>query len=62
MGLERFEEIKVIGSRFSISVIEAKIFPEKTFIRDLIENRAEMAIVISEQEYLELSNKAHSAA
>ncbi|MFK8045500.1 MAG: hypothetical protein AB8B72_08390 [Crocinitomicaceae bacterium] len=46
-----FEEIKKIGLRTIITNIEAKIFPEKQFIRDMIdcyENRWEP---ISESDY-----------
>lgn len=48
-----FEEIQVIGTKRIIKVIEAKLFPEKSFIADLILNYQTMADEISEQEYLQ---------
>ncbi len=52
MNPTAFEEIQVIGSRKIIKYIEAKLFPEKTFIHDLVFNYASMADEISESEYL----------
>jgi hypothetical protein len=47
----RFEEIKVIGSKRVIHMIEAHLFPEMNFIRDLAVNYREMAEEISAEEY-----------
>jgi hypothetical protein len=52
MNPTAFEEIQLIGSRKIIKHIEAKLFPEKTFIHDLVFNYAAMADEISESEYL----------
>ena len=46
-----FEEIQVIGKRYVIKQTEAKLFPEKIFVRDLIVNQGQMAAVITEKEY-----------
>jgi len=51
MNPAAFEEIQVIGSRKVIRHIEAKLFPEKTFIHDLVFNYAAMADEITESEY-----------
>jgi len=48
-----FEQIQVIGSKSRLLQIEAKIFPELNFVRDLILNYEAMAKEITEQEYLE---------
>jgi hypothetical protein len=47
-----FEEIQVIGSKKIVKQTEAKLFPEVTFVRDLLVNYSEMAEEISETEYL----------
>lgn len=46
-----FEEVQVIGSRRVVHVTEAKLFPEKTFVHDLIYNYSEMAEEISAHEF-----------
>lgn len=52
MNPSAFEEIQVIGSKRIVKYIEAKLFPEKTFIHDLVFNYAAMAYEINEAEYL----------
>jgi hypothetical protein len=52
MNPTAFEEIQLIGSKKIIKHIEAKLFPEKTFIHDLIFNYAAMADEIGESDYL----------
>lgn len=32
----RFEEINIIGNKYSIINIKANLFPEKTFIKDML--------------------------
>lgn len=49
-----FEEIQVIGSKKVIKQIEAKLYPEVLFVKDLILNFQSMADEISEKEYLEI--------
>jgi hypothetical protein len=49
-----FEEIQVIGSKKVIKQIEAKLFPEVLFIKDLVLNYYEMADEIAEEEYLKI--------
>jgi hypothetical protein len=48
-----FEEIQVVGSKKIVKQIEAKLFPEILFIRDLILDYSKMAYEIDEQEYLQ---------
>lgn len=51
---DKFEEIQLIGSKKTIKLIEAKQYPEMVFIRDLVFNYSEMALEITENEYLEM--------
>jgi hypothetical protein len=46
-----FEEIQVIGSRNKVKQIEVKIYPEMSFLRDLILNYGKMADEITKEEY-----------
>ena len=48
-----FEEIQIIGSKKVVRQTEAKLFPEKLFINDLIYNYHNMAYEISEPEYFD---------
>ncbi|MDI1354330.1 MAG: hypothetical protein PSX36_05410 [bacterium] len=48
-----FEEIQIIGTRKVIKQTQAKLFPEKIFVRDLVLNFGHMASEITEKEYLE---------
>lgn len=36
---KNFEELKIIGSKYSISKVEAIQFPEQLLIQDMLENR-----------------------
>jgi hypothetical protein len=47
-----FEEIQVIGSKRVTNTFEAKIFPDKQFIQDLLHNYEGFAEKIEETEYL----------
>ncbi|MBA3682406.1 MAG: hypothetical protein H0W73_14780 [Bacteroidetes bacterium] len=47
-----FEEIQFIGSKKIVKQTEAKLYPEKMFIHDLIFNYSEMAEEITEENYL----------
>ena len=51
INLQSFEEIQMIGEKKLIRQTEARLFPEKTFVMDLISNYSEMAVEISEEEY-----------
>jgi hypothetical protein len=51
INAQSFEEIQLIGNKRIIKTIEAKLFPEKNFIRDLIYNFQEMAVEIKGEEY-----------
>ena len=46
-----FEEIQLIGTKKIIKETEAKLYPEKSFIYDLVFNYTEMADEIGEDEY-----------
>jgi len=46
-----FEEVQVIGNRKIIKIIEARLFPEKMFVKDLVMDYKKMADEIAEQEY-----------
>ena len=46
-----FEEIRLLGAKKEIKQIEARLFPEKTFLHDLIFNYQERAVEIDEKEY-----------
>ncbi len=49
-----FEEIQIIGSKRIIRQTEAKLFPEKSFVNDLIFNYLEMADEINAEEYVKI--------
>lgn len=49
----QFEEVQVIGNRKIIKITEAKLFPEKMFVKDLVMDYKEMAEEITEREYEE---------
>lgn len=51
MNPGEFEEVQLIGSLRVVKRIEAKLFPEKTFIHDLVFDYAAMAEEIGEAEY-----------
>lgn len=46
-----FEEVQRIGSKKVVRLTEAKLYPEKMFIRDLLYHYEEMAYATNEQEY-----------
>lgn len=54
----RFEEVQIIGSKKIIKQIEAKLFPERSFVHDLLVNYKEMADEITESEYLSIRPEA----
>lgn len=56
-GPQVFEEIKIFGSRYSISLVEAKIYPDRLFISDLVHN-LELADLVQEAEYEAIRSKA----
>jgi predicted nuclease of restriction endonuclease-like RecB superfamily len=51
-----FEEIQLIGSKKVVKQTEAKQYPEIVFIRDLVLDYSEMALEITEDEYLSIKN------
>lgn len=52
-----FEQIQVVGAKKIVSHTEAKLFPERSFVHDLIFNYKEMAEEIGEGEYMAIMNK-----
>jgi len=51
-----FEEIQIVGSKKIIKQTKAIQYPEMVFIRDLVFDYAEMALEITEIEYLSIKN------
>ena len=51
LSLEAFEEVSVIGRRFSIVRYEAKILPDRQFISDMLNLYNGHWVEISEQEF-----------
>jgi hypothetical protein len=51
-----FEEIRIIGSKKTVMMTEAKLLPEKIFVQDLLYNYHVMADVIEEEEYNSVRN------
>lgn len=52
-----FEEIQLIGNKKVIRQTKANLFPEQNFVRDLVFSYADMALEISEAEYLGLAEQ-----
>ncbi|MDP1801371.1 MAG: hypothetical protein Q8L81_08465 [Bacteroidota bacterium] len=48
-----FEEIQLFGSKKIVKQTKAAQYPEMVFIRDLVFNYTEMALEITEEEYLQ---------
>lgn len=48
---EAFEEITIMGSRYSISQFQAKIHPDRLYIKDLLHHYHDHYKAISEEEY-----------
>jgi len=48
-----FEEVKVIGSKYSVSIVEAVQFPEQLLIQDMLANRDNRWETLSSIEFLE---------
>ncbi len=51
LSINQFEEIRIVGSQRVINHIEAKQYPEKVFIIDLLFKYEEFAEEISEEDY-----------
>jgi len=51
LSLTEFEEIRVIGSKRIVSHTEAKLYPEKVFINDLLFKYEDFAEEINAEEY-----------
>lgn len=47
-----FEEVKVIGSKYSVAIVEAIQFPEQLLIQDMLENREDRWDIVSEVDFL----------
>lgn len=46
-----FEEINIIGNSYLLRRFEVKIFPDRVFIQDMIENKLNYWVVSSREEY-----------
>ncbi len=46
-----FEEIQVIGSRYAITHVAAKTFPDHQFIHDLLQNVENRWVVVDQARY-----------
>jgi hypothetical protein len=49
------EEIKIVGSKRFVYIIEAKQYPEKVFIHDLLFNYSEFAHEVTEEIYNDIN-------
>ena len=47
------EEIQLIGKKYAVNQLEARILPERNFIMDLLEMSSGYILEISEKEYME---------
>jgi len=54
---DSFEEIQVLGSNYWIYQFQAKILPDRYFIKDLIEMEGERWVEISAEAYNDFKNK-----
>lgn len=52
-SLKDFEELNLIGQSYTLRNFEVKIFTDRIFIQDLIENRNNYWVSIPEEEYEE---------
>lgn len=48
---KRFEEIKVIGSKYAVSEVEAIQFPEQLLIQDMLKNREDRWETVSSSDF-----------
>lgn len=48
---ERFEEVKLTGTRAALHVFEAKIFPDRQFIQDMIDIQGGFWVESSKDEF-----------
>ena len=53
MNPSLFEEIRMMGSKKVVRKVEAKLFPEKNLVKDLVMNYKEFAEEITGEEYEE---------
>jgi hypothetical protein len=51
LGPGLFEEIQFVGTKKFVKRVEARLYPEKMFVQDLIHDFGERALEISENEY-----------
>lgn len=58
IDLENFQEIKVVGSKYFVSNVRAKVYPEKLFILSLLSTTEPIAESISFAEYADIAHKA----
>ncbi len=51
-SVKLFEEFKVMGSKYSVSKVEAIQFPEQLLIQDMLENKENRWETLSELDFL----------
>ncbi|MCT4580387.1 MAG: hypothetical protein N4A35_03140 [Flavobacteriales bacterium] len=54
---KHFEEIKVIGSKYAVSEVEASQFPEQLLIQDMLENREARWETVSASDFATIINE-----
>ena len=56
INAHEFEQIQVVGAKKIVSHTQAKLFPEKSFVHNLIFNYEEIVEEITEREYIKVRN------
>lgn len=59
---DKFEEIRIIASRFLITSHEVKMFPERNMLQDLLHEYNSFAVEISAEEYEQMAQMARKSA
>lgn len=59
-SFERFTELCVMGSRFFLQEFEAKQYPEKLRITDMLQCKDEIWLKVTEEEYMTFLNNCKS--
>jgi hypothetical protein len=57
---DEFEEIQVMGNKYSLHKFKASILPDRNFINDMINDYHSNWIEISEKEYKEVEQKLNA--
>ena len=57
-----FEEVQVLGNRYTLHVIQSKILPDRNFISDMINNHGGHWVMIDEAEYEQMKGRVNFSA